>query len=134
MSDEFLSGDYPPTFKFENIGDTISGAILSVSKQEDTDPSGNLKTWPNGQPRFVYPFIIQTDNGQFTVWVRSLLEKAVKEAAREACVKEMVGNHITITFTGYGQSKTKGYAPPKLYSVTIKPAAPASVSRGSRRP
>ena len=129
MSDDFLGGDFPPTFKFENPGDKVSGIVVNVTKRDDTDPNGNVKTWASGETRKVYPFIIDSEQvGMCTAWVRGYMQKAAKTAAREAGIKQIAGNHITIEFTGCGQSKTKGFAPPKMFKVTFKPAPASSIS------
>jgi hypothetical protein len=58
MSDEqdLLAGGGPklPSLKFEKIGDVHTGVVSDVKKLEDRDPAGVAKTWPNGDPRFVY--------------------------------------------------------------------------------
>ena len=65
MSDEqdLLAGGGPklPSLKFEKIGDVHSGIVTDVKKLEDRDPAGVAKTWPNGDPRFVYVITLKTD-------------------------------------------------------------------------
>ena len=37
--------------KFENVGDTVSGEVIAVSMQQQTEiGTGTPKSWPNGDP------------------------------------------------------------------------------------
>ena len=65
MSDIFLSegGAKSPALKFESINDSHAGKVIEVQKLEDRDPNGELKTWPNGDPKFVFVFTVATSEG-----------------------------------------------------------------------
>ena len=85
MSDVFLSeGNKYPALKFENINDTHSGKVIEVKKLEDRDPQGEVKTWPNGDVRYVFVFTLSTDAGFANLWARGNMVKALREAATAA--------------------------------------------------
>ena len=85
MSDVFLSeGNKYPALKFENINDTHSGKVIEVKKLEDRDPQGEVKTWPNGDVRYVFVFTLSTDAGFANLWARGNMVKAIREAATAA--------------------------------------------------
>ena len=86
MSDEqdLLAGGGPklPSLKFEKIGDVHSGVVTDVKKLEDRDPAGVAKTWPNGDPRFVYVITLKTEKeGDANLWARGAMITAIREAA-----------------------------------------------------
>lgn len=126
MSDDFLSGGASfPAVKFTAVGDTVKGTITNIKKLEDRDPSGEVKTWPNGDPKHVFVFDLDTADGTVSLWVRGNMVKAIKEAANAAGVKEMTGCTVAVQFTGLGEAK-KGMNAPKLYKAQVKaPVAPS---------
>jgi hypothetical protein len=130
MTDDFLAGgDSHPSFKFTNIGDSAFGTVLSIDKREDLDfITREVKTWPNGDKRYVYLFQLETADGVKSLWVKGQMEKAIKEAGRSALVKTLIGCTIKVEFIGLGESKTKGFAAPKLFKATVKPAPMNMVS------
>ena len=125
MSDEFLAGGGAshPAIKFTNPGDTAKGVITAVKRLEDRDPNGTVKTWPDGKPKHVFVFTVETDNGTEALWVRGNMVKAIREAANTAGVTQMEGATLAVQFTGLGEATNKGYAPPKLFKAQVKPAA-----------
>jgi hypothetical protein len=125
MSDEFLAGGGAsnPAIKFTNPGDTAKGVITQVKRLEDRDPNGTVKTWPDGKPKHVFVFTLETDNGTEALWVRGNMVKAIREAATAAGVTTMEGATVAVQFTGLGEPTSKGYAPPKLFKAQVKPAS-----------
>lgn len=122
-------GESHPSFKFTNIGDRAVGTVLSIEKREDLDfITREVKTWPNGDKRYVYLFQLETDEGVKSLWVKGQMEKAIKEAGRTALVKTLIGCKLVVQFTGLGESKTKGFAAPKLYAAKITPAQLSTVT------
>ena len=122
MTDIFLQdgGSKYPALKFENPGDTHSGKVLEVKKLEDRDPSGNVKTWDNGDIRYVFVFTINTGTEIGNLWARGSLVKTVREAAQAANITSMVGTNLTVKYTGNGEQKTKGFNAPKLYKAKVE--------------
>lgn len=126
--DEFLAGGASfPAVKFPNVGDTVKGVVGNIKKLEDRDLSGEVKTWPNGDPKHVFVFDLETEDGTVALWVRGNMVKAIKEAAYAAEIKQMVGCTLAVQFTGLGEAK-KGMNAPKLYKAQIKAPAPTTIT------
>lgn len=128
MSDEadLLGGAGPkvPVLKFENIGDTYQGIVQEVKKLEDRDPAGNKKTWPNGDPRFVYVVTIITEReGVSNIWARGAMVTAIREAAKQAGVTELVGNKLAVKYSGDGEKKSAAFNAPKLFAAKVEKVA-----------
>jgi hypothetical protein len=110
-----------PAFKFTEVGDTFEGVVLSQSEMEDRDPNGTVKTWKDGTSKTVYILNCEskTDGEDASIWVRGNMVKAIREAAREVKVKDLVGHEIKIQFYKLGDPTTPGFAPPKLFRVKV---------------
>jgi hypothetical protein len=123
-----LLEDRYPAFKFENVGDTFEGVVLSVTEIEDREPDGTAKTWPNGQPKKVWVLNVEPADGDTrAVFVRGNMVKAVREAAVAAKVKELEGATIKVRFSALGEKKP-GLNQAKLFQVRLTPgvAKPAN--------
>ena len=122
--DDFMSGngggDKLPAYKFEAIGDTISGVVTDVTKLEDRTPDGTAKTWPNGDPMHVWVFTMDTTGngtGDTVLWVRGNMVTAIRQALADAGLKPSDRPKLTVKHHAVGEPKSKGYAPPKLYKA-----------------
>lgn len=124
MTDIFLAegGSKYPALKFENINDTHSGTVIEVKKLEDRDPSGTVKTWDNGDVRYVFVFTLNTADGIGNLWARGNMVKAIREAAQAIGATTMVGTKLTVKYTGDGEKKSKAFNAPKLYKAKVEPA------------
>ena len=128
MSDQadLLAGGGPklPTPKFETVGQIHGGIVTDVKKLEDRDPSGTLKTWPNGDSRFVYVLTIKDPvEGDVNIWARGMMITAIRDAAKTAGVTELVGNKISIRYKGDGEKKSAAFNAPKLFEAKIEKVA-----------
>ena len=123
MTDIFLSegGNKYPALKFENVNDTYSGTVIEVKKLEDRSPDGTVKTWDNGDVRYVFVFTMNTADGISNLWARGGMVKAIREAAQAIGATTMVGTKLTVKYTGDGEKK-KGFNAPKLYKAKVEPA------------
>ena len=129
MTDVFMSegGSKYPALKFENVNDTHTGRVVEVKKLEDRDPDGNVKTWPNGDTRFVFVFTVE-NNGEFgNIWARGNMVKAIREAAQAAGLSTMIGANLTVKYSGDGEKK-KGFNAPKLYKAKVEAPKPQDAS------
>ena len=129
MTDVFMSegGSKYPALKFENVNDTHTGRVVEVKKLEDRDPDGNVKTWPNGDTRFVFVFTVE-NNGEFgNIWARANMVKAIREAAQAAGLSTMIGANLTVKYSGDGEKK-KGFNAPKLYKAKVEAPKPQDAS------
>ena len=128
MSDEqdLLAGGGPklPSLKFEKIGDIHTGIVLDVKKLEDRDPAGVAKTWPNGDPRFVYVITLKTEtgDGDANLWSRGAMITAIREAAKLASVTELTGNKLSVKYSADGDKKANFNAP-KLFAAKVEKVA-----------
>ena len=127
-NDDFLAGgSSAPAVKFTNPGDMVRGTITSIKKMEDLDlATKQVKTWPNGDPKYVFVFTMQTDDGEVSLWVRGNMVSAIREAAHSAQVKQMVGATLAVQFTGLGEAR-KGFHAPKLFKAQVKPGSTVTV-------
>jgi uncharacterized protein YbjT (DUF2867 family) len=124
MSDPFMaeSGPKHPTFKFDQIGATITGTVTSVVKKEDRDLNGELRTWPDGNAKHVFVFTLDTTAGEQSVWARGQMVTAIRDAATTAKVKTIVGTRLSIKYTENGEAK-KGQHPAKIYKAKVEEIA-----------
>jgi len=124
--DEFMEstsgGPKLPALKFAKVGDTHTGVVTEVTKLQDKDPAGNVKTYDNGDPRWVFVFTLDTPTGASNLLVRGQMVKAIREAAEKASVKTLVGSTLSVRYTGDGEKKSAAFNAPKLYAAKVEPA------------
>ena len=125
--DEFLnSSSSLQAVSFREVGDRAEGVIINTRKLEDRDMDGELRTWPNGDPKHVWVFDIDTVDGQMALWVRGNMVTAIREAAQKAQISNMVGAKLTIEHHALGEPAKKGYNAPKLYRAKLEQTATTS--------
>ena len=121
--DEFMEstagGPKLPALKFAKVGDTHTGVVTEVTKLQDKDPTGNVKTYDNGDPRWVFVFTLETEIGASNLWVRGQMVKAIREAAEKAGVSTLVGSTLSVRYTGDGEKKSAAFNAPKLYAAKV---------------
>lgn len=115
------------------------GTVISVAKQQSTDPDNNLKFWPikpgqtQGDPIMVWVFTLQTtekdpanafDNGVRSLWAEEGTElyKAIMGAIRESQIKVGPGVGVYAAWVGERPSKKPGAQDAKLFQAKIVPA------------
>lgn len=122
VEDEFFAGT-GESFKFEDVGDTISGKVLAVDKRQMREyESDALETWPDGAPKYTWIFTLETPEGPRAIFVRGHMFTAVRAAGAEAGITEMIGAKLSVRFDGYGTPNKKGFNPPKLFKAKWEPA------------
>ena len=136
---DFLMGGGVPSFKFDEVGKTAKGPILSLDMQQQKDFStGKPKFWDNtGEPMMQLRVVLQTDerdpsitddDGQRALYLKGESQKAVRDAVREAGARSIdVGGTLTLKYTGDGEPAAKGLNPPKLFKAKYVAPAPSSV-------
>ncbi len=125
MSDEFMesigNGNKYPALTFPSVGTTHSGVVLEVKKLQEKDfTTGQLKTYDNGDPRWVFVFTLNTSNGPANLWVRGQMQRAIREAADKAGVSTLVGSTLSVRYTGDGEKKSAVFNAPKLYAAKVE--------------
>jgi hypothetical protein len=129
--DDFMGGG-GKNFPFDNIGDMVTGTIISVAKRQQTDlTTGEPKTWPNGEPRYMFNIQLQTsirddefDDGVRSINVKWQSQKAVQEAVRRAGAQKLEpGGQLSLKYTGNGP-RGNFPQPPKLWGANYVPPSP----------
>lgn len=130
---DLLSSGGPPTFKFEAIGDTISGVILKVERTQQTDfQTGELKFFSNGDPMWQYVFHLQTDlrdpaipddDGVRRVFAKNNGFKAARAAISDhrPTPEQVIGGRFAMRHTAVGTPPKPGLNPPKLFEAEFQP-------------
>lgn len=137
--DDLFAGSGSPSFKFEKVGDRVEGIIDTAEARQQRDfDSGEAKTWDDGKPmmELVLTLItdlrdpsIEDDDGSRRVFVRGQMLTALRQAVRKAKARKPErGAIVTITHSGLGEAKRKGFNPPKLYTVDYVPSNAAAVA------
>lgn len=139
--DDFMGGGFK-TFPFDNVGDRVSGVVISlpVKEQQRDMQTNELATWDNGQPKWMYRLQIQTElrdaTDQFDDGIRTLYLSwkrldAVRAAVRAAGCKNIeLGGQLALQFTEFGPKTRAGFSPPKIgwkawYKPPVQEAEPA---------
>lgn len=132
-ANDLLMGSGAKSASFLEIGATITGRISMEPKTaQQTDPKDNSpKTFPNGDPMMQVIVTLQTsqrdpavedDDGIRTVYVKSNMLKAIREAVKAAGAKGLeVGGTLTVTYVADGEKTNKAFNPPKFYTAVYKP-------------
>ena len=118
-------------------GTTIAGPIVEIGEQvqQKDVTTGAPAFWPDGNPKMMLPVTVATelrdpsisdDDGHRTFWVSGNLKKAIGSALRQAGAKLAVGGVLQVTFTGYGEAKSKGYNAPREWVAVYTPPAPGA--------
>lgn len=136
-ADDFFAGG-TASAKFEAPGTTVAGPITRVGEpmQQRDFTTGVPKFWDDGKPMMQLPVDVQTelrdpeivnDDGIRTLYVRGEMQKAIRQAVRQAGAPGLrVGGQLSVTYTGDGTAKQRGMNPPKLYAATYTPPSAAA--------
>lgn len=128
-------------FPFEDVGDKVTGTIKLIERRQQTSFENNTPlTWDDGSPRMLTYVELETDlrddddddgvrtlyckGGNFEAAEGSGLsaERALVDAAKRANVKTLdEGGKLTVVFSGRGKATTRGYQPPKLFTMKYEP-------------
>lgn len=135
-----LGGDAGNSFSFDYIGAQVTGTVLDLVEQQQTDmQTGEPKTFSNGQPMMMYRVDLQTqerdpnnpmDDGRRSIYLKgsrapetqsslAAVLAAVKQATGTANIA--TGGTLTVQYVGDGQPKQRGFSAPKLYAASYQP-------------
>jgi hypothetical protein len=137
VNEFLLSGGEPP-LKYETPGTSHTGKIISAEKQQQREiDTGKLKTWDDGEPQWQIVVRLQTsyndsqiedDDGIRRDFLRGQKLGAVRAALRKARARLEPGGELTITYTGDGEARSRGFNAPKLYTAAYVPPGDAAVA------
>lgn len=149
-TDDFLFGSGSASAKFDNVGDSITGQVVTTEVKQQTDiQSGNPLTWDNGDPRMQLVVTLQTDlrepredgtedDGKRNLYVKGSkkagsksLHDAVASAVRAAGAQGLKpGGTLTVQYIGTEPSATRGFNDRKLYAAQYIAPDPSVASAG----
>jgi len=121
-------GTLIPAIKFETIGDKYTGQVIDKELRQQTDlDTGELQFWNDGRAKMMAVLTLQVqdpteeDDGKRNLFVRGLMQQAFREAVKEAHKPDlMVGDYITVEFTGEQAPARKGLNGMKEFKVEVK--------------
>lgn len=131
---ELLNSTGGKTAKFETIGDSHTGTVVSAEARQRTDlDTGKPATWDNGDPQMQVVITLATDerdpgdpedDGHRTVYVKAWgpQMKALREAVRKSGAKDILpGGTFTATYSADGEKPKPHMSAPKLFTYEYVP-------------
>lgn len=133
MSLDALAGGMASTaaaVKFPEIGSMVDGTIVSGSERQQTEyGTGEPITWPNGEPKMEYPIVLDTEDGEVTLYAKNQLWVAVRDAIKAGSPNGLpeVGGRLQVKYIADGEPSKPGFNPPKVYKAKYEPPAKSSI-------
>lgn len=131
--DEFLTGS-APSVKFPAVGSFVKGTVVKATMGVQRTPQGELRTFPDGNPRRQIIVTLQTDekldaddDGTRRLFIKGSMTQELRRACKANNVKGLrPGDALTVTYAEDGQPTQPGLNPPKLFTVDLDPAGAGS--------
>lgn len=127
---DLLNGSGPPSFKFENIGDTVKGVITALATSQVTDfTSGEPKHYNDGNPIMQIVITLrQADDEEVRIFCKPSAKVAIREAVQKAGADGLAeGGRLALQYSGNEPASKPGLNPKKLFTAEYQ-APVASVS------
>lgn len=119
-------GGGAPGISWEKVGQQVEGEVLAIDQKQDTDFTTKAPVfWPDGRPKMVPIFTIQTsirdsdeDDGIRAIWARAGIFTAIRKALQEAFKpgkpsdEAVIGGHLKVRFNATEPAKG---SPRKLF-------------------
>lgn len=134
---EFLLSSGVPSFKFDTIGATAKGEIVSLEMQQQRDFTTQAPLeWDDGRPKMQLRIILATeardnddDNGHRAIYVKGNMQQAVRDAVKAAGASKIeVGGTLAVRYASDGEPPKRGLNAPKEYKAKYESPAPSSTS------
>lgn len=148
-----LGGEGGNAFPFDNVGDTVTGTVVALEEQQQTDmETGEPAWWDDAKTRkkIMYAVTLQTalreagdDDGLRTIYLRGSTKPETQSslAAVRSAVKATTGSYdiayggkLTLQFSGQEPSKQRGFSPRKLYTAQYEAPTMALGESGPTAP
>lgn len=128
--EDLFASEKAPSLSFKKVaeGHWYKGLKVlgsPVIRQQKNFESGDLETWPDGNPKQVVVFKVELDGEERSVWAKkpSSLFKALQEAQAKAGGRIAPGATLDIGWTGSEpNAKNSKLNDVKLYSAVLYPA------------
>lgn len=128
----FLMEAGVPSASFDgNPPITHKGRVLGMNKQQQRDLDGNKKFWDDGEPMWQLVFTIDTgiidpkidnDDGVRKIYAKAQMLGAIREAVKKSGHRgDLVGGTLAVKYIRDGETKKRGYNPPKVYAAKYEP-------------
>jgi hypothetical protein len=98
VSDFFLNSGGNST-KFEVVGDTVSGIVISMELRQQTDMvSKQPAFWKDGSPKMQAVVTLQKDDGEITrIFCNKSMRNAIGDALRLSGATDLTGGRLQVT-------------------------------------
>lgn len=136
INDFINQGGGAPGARFESVGDSIDGVVMSARLQQQTDiNTGTPKFFKSGDPMMELVVTLQTDErsdaiaedtGLRTVYAKGAADrKGILDGIRTAVGREGLreGGRLWVKYTGNGVKANPAFSAPKQYAVKYQPPA-----------
>lgn len=117
-----------PAARFEAIGDTVKGRVVSAVKRQQTDfATREPKFWPDGNPKWQIGITVATDDGdEVCIWAKGQMLKAIRDAVAATGGKLEPEGILAVRYDS-DEDVGKGN-PMKVFVAQYKAPAPAAMS------
>lgn len=133
----FLMSSGVKPFKFEHVGATAKGPIVSLEMQQQKNiDTGIPDTWPDGNPKMQLRIVLATDqrddeddDGYRAIYVKGQMQVAIRDAIKAAGQTQIIeGGILAVKYESDGERSKPAYSPPKQYRAQYQPPAPKPAS------
>ena len=125
------AGSGVPVHKFEEVGNVCRITLTSWTRVQDKDfATGDLKTWPDGNPIWTYQIVgTNADGEEERIIARGQLFKELKtKVVPELLRLGDIGGTLAVKFDHTEPAAVKGFSDKKIYAVKYEPPAEPTVS------
>jgi hypothetical protein len=130
-------GEAVAAARFPAVGTTVSGTIAAEPRiaQQTEFQTGKPLVWADGTPREQLLVDLQTPTGLVRVYVKGSLKTAIGQALRASGQSALVvGQTLSITYTGDAAPKAPGLHGAKMYTATVTAGAPVAAAAPAAPP
>lgn len=129
IASKMTEGGGAKPVSFRNVGDLVEGAVTRIREQQATDIHGNKETWPDGEPKMMVIWTVQTntreddrDDGLRDIYAKGGIYTAIRGALQASFPpgfedSDVLGCILRVQFTGTMPPTQRGFSPRKLYEA-----------------